>query len=99
MKPTAMILVLATLIAGVPGCKESDKIENKITCGDVCNRYKDCFNKDYDVDKCKSSCEADANADEDKDRRLEECNDCIDGQSCTGAAFGCATDCAGILVI
>jgi hypothetical protein len=78
-------------------CGEADKVENKITCASVCNRYKDCFDSDYDVGNCTDSCEAEANSNNDKDRRLEECDTCIDGQSCTGAAFSCATECAGII--
>jgi hypothetical protein len=98
MNMTALATALAILAIGLSGCKEADKVENKITCADVCNRYKDCFNSDYNVDNCKNSCESEANNSDDKDRRLEQCNDCIDGQSCTAAAFGCATECAGIIL-
>lgn len=93
------ISVLGLVVSlAIGGCGEADKIQNKITCASVCNRYKDCFDSNYDVGKCTDNCEAEANTNNDKDRRLEECDSCIDGQSCTGAAFNCATQCAGIIV-
>lgn len=79
-------------------CGAADKVENKITCSSVCNRYKECFKSDYDVKSCTDKCESEANASEDKDRRLERCDSCIDGQSCAGATLDCADDCAGIVI-
>jgi hypothetical protein len=93
----AWIILGAVGLASL-GCEAADKIENKITCSSVCNRYKDCFDSDYNVDSCVDSCESEANASEDKDRKLEQCDACIDGQSCTAAAFGCATECGGIII-
>lgn len=90
---SSIILGLACL-----SCGEADKVENKISCSQVCNRYKDCFDSNYDVKGCTSSCETEANKDEDKDRRLEQCNDCIDDQSCSSSAFHCTTECAGVLL-
>lgn len=80
------------------GCGEADKIENKITCSQVCNRYKDCFDSSYDTNACTDRCEAESNANEDKDRRLEQCDTCIDDRSCSSAAFKCTTECAGIIL-
>lgn len=99
MKSFAAALVILTSIAFLSlGCEATDKVENKVTCSSVCNRYKDCFDSDYNVDSCTNSCESEANASEDKDRKLEQCDTCIDDQSCTAAAFDCATECAGIIV-
>jgi hypothetical protein len=79
------------------GCSAADKVQNKISCSDVCNRYKDCFNKDYDVDACTSRCETNANNSEDKDRTLDMCNTCIGDRSCASSVFNCADDCGGIV--
>lgn len=94
----AALLILSSVALSLLGCEATDKIENKITCSGVCNRYKDCFDSDYNVESCTESCESEANASEDKDRKLEQCDTCIDDESCTAAAFGCATECAGIIV-
>jgi hypothetical protein len=99
MRKVAMALVGIALALGLMSCSTADKIENKITCSDVCNRYRDCFNANYDTAACSDKCEAEANTNQDKDRRLELCNTCIDDQSCTSAVYDCATDCAGIIVI
>ncbi len=88
--PAALALVLASAI----GCSDA---ENVITCHDVCSRYKDCFNEDYDVESCTNSCQADANGSDDKQARLNSCNACIDDKSCASAAFNCGTQCAGII--
>ena len=92
IRSLAFVLGLTVL-----NCSAADKVQNKVTCSSVCNRYKDCFDNNYDVGKCTDSCAADANTNADKDRQLNQCNDCIDGQSCTGAAFSCTTECAGIV--
>lgn len=73
---------------------DADEIVNTITCGDVCERYADCFDEDYDVDACTEECENEATPDEEKEAELEECHACIDDESCTSAVFECTTECA-----
>ena len=78
------------------GCGDDDPIDaiqNTITCHDVCQRYSDCFDKDYDVDDCTDRCENKATPDEEKEAQLEKCNACIDDKSCTSSVFSCSTDC------
>lgn len=70
-----------------------DEVKNRITCHDVCKRYADCFDDDYDVDECTSRCENKATPDEDKEKQLERCDACIDGESCGEAVFECTTEC------
>jgi len=85
------------LVAGV-GCGETaDEVTNSITCGEVCEQYSDCFDADYDVDGCIDRCENAATANEDRERRLEICDACIDDRSCTEATFSCTDDCVGIV--
>jgi len=72
---------------------EADEITNTITCTDVCQRYADCFDEDYDVDACVDRCEDSATPDEEKEAELEECDACIDDESCTAAAFECTAEC------
>src|SRR5690349_21674688 len=87
------LFCVATSLA--TGCGDDDPIEaitNEVTCSDVCNRYKDCFDDGYDVDECVDRCTNDATAEEEKEDKLEACNDCIDDKSCTGAVFNCAVE-------
>lgn len=89
--------VAAALTVAVVGCGDTvDEVTNSISCGEVCEQYSDCFDADYDVDGCTDRCENDATASEDKERRLEICNACIDDRSCT-ATFNCSNDCASIV--
>jgi hypothetical protein len=76
---------------------EVDEVTNTITCGDVCQRYADCFDEDYDVDGCVDDCENEATPDEEKEAELEECHACIDDESCTSAVFECTTECAAFV--
>ena len=73
---------------------EVDEVTNTITCTDVCERYSDCFDDDYDVDACVDRCEDEATPDEEKEAELEECDACIDDESCASAVFECTTECA-----
>lgn len=85
-------------MASVFGCGEAaDEVTNSIGCGEVCARYSDCFDADYDVEGCTDRCEDDADASEDKEQRLEICNACIDDRSCSEATFDCTDDCVGIV--
>jgi hypothetical protein len=83
----------------VVGCSGDavDAVKNTITCKDVCQRYSDCFDADYDVDGCVDRCENKATPDEEKEAQLEKCDACIDDKSCASAVFGCTTDCASFV--
>jgi hypothetical protein len=91
--------ISALIIAlGAVGCSDTvDKVSNKIDCRSVCKRYSDCFDSDYDVDGCEDKCENGADSSEARESKLERCDDCLDGSSCTGAAFKCADECVGIV--
>lgn len=97
MRKFAKIFPLLCLLGAIAACGAADEVENKITCRQVCDRYKECFDSDYDVNDCADSCEDEANSDEDKDQRLESCDACIDDRSCSEAVFNCTTECAGVI--
>jgi hypothetical protein len=77
------------------GC--TSKVEDRLNCGDVCNRYQDCFDDDYDVGACIDSCTSRADDDDDFSRRVDRCETCIDDRACAEATFVCATDCSGVV--
>lgn len=88
---TLPLLFLSSLGFMSTACDEADQA---IDCNQICNRYKDCFDADYDVGACVDRCEP--MLDEDP-HAADDCENCIDDRSCTGAAFNCATECGGIV--
>jgi hypothetical protein len=99
MKRMLLCLPLAFVLAGLAGaCGVKDKIETKIDCHSICQRYSDCFDKSYDVSACESRCENKVDQKTLTVNDVDECSDCIDGNSCTGGAISCATECASILL-
>ena len=94
----------ACLIVGMLGvatsCREDndpiEQLDEALDCSSICDRYKDCFDEDYDVDKCQVRCEDRAD-DPDHRNQEEKCSDCIDDNSCGGSVFSCADDCLGIV--
>jgi len=71
--------------------------ENVVTCADVCNRYQECINKDYDVAACTNSCQAEAGSTDEKQANLNSCSSCIEDRSCASAVFNCTTECASVI--
>jgi len=88
---------LALSLTGV-ACSAADPITNKWDCHDVCQRYADCANSDYDVDACKDRCESDASNSDDKQNKLDECHDCIgDHDSCVDDIAHCSSSCGSFI--
>ncbi len=86
--------VLATACSGDDPVNE---LENRITCGDVCERYSECFDASYDVEECTDRCTEDATDDDEKDEKLEACDACMEEKSCVSAVFSCTDDCASFV--
>ncbi|MGC4095249.1 MAG: hypothetical protein QM756_46470 [Polyangiaceae bacterium] len=85
-------LVVASSALG--GCSD---VKNTITCSEVCNRYKGCFDSSYDVSACTDRCKTRAGSDSDKQSQLDQCDACIEDKSCASATFSCATECVSIV--
>jgi hypothetical protein len=95
--------VAACLFLGLfaaAGCSEDndpiEQLDEASDCNEICETYQMCFDEDYDVDACQDECTDRADDPDHRDQE-EECSNCIDEASCTGAAFSCATDCIGIV--
>lgn len=98
MRKLGFFCALGLVSFSVAACSEVvDEVTNTVSCADVCDRYSECFDKDYDVSACTDRCEDDADASEERETRLEACDDCMDDTSCSGAVFNCATECVGII--
>ena len=98
-KLVSSFILVGGMFAAI-GCSEAkDEITNTANCGDVCQRYADCFWDDFDVSDCTDRCEAEADASETREERLETCNSCIDDTSCAEGTFKCGAQCAGVIDI
>jgi hypothetical protein len=98
LKKTSVMVVGAALAAivsfvGAGGC---DETQNAYNCSDLCNRYRDCFDQTYDTSACSSRCQTQANNSQNFDERANSCQNCLNENSCAGAALTCPS-CAGIV--
>lgn len=90
----ASALSLTALLAVTSGC---DAVDRAYDCNQICNKYKDCADPNYDAGACASRCRDRAADSEAYEDRADDCQACIDDRSCAGAAFGCALECVGIV--
>ena len=95
--PFALALASLAAFAGV-GCSAADPITNHFDCHDICQRYADCIDHDYDVDACESRCKSDASNSDDKQNKLDDCHDCIgDADSCIDDIAKCSSSCGAFV--
>jgi len=94
----AALLCFGLSAVSVVGCSDTvDEVKDEIDCHQVCNRYQDCVDPDYNIDACEDRCEADADDSEARRNKLRACDDCLEDKSCPESVFNCATECGGIL--
>lgn len=93
MKKPIITFVLAFVPALPFGC---DKLDRALDCADICSRYADCYNVDYDVGACERRCRDRANTDRYFSDQADACETCLDDRSCAGSDV-CADDCAIIV--
>ena len=76
------------------GCKSVERIYD---CQQICTKYRDCANANYDVGACADQCRENAAASKAFEDKADDCQACIDDRSCVGAVFNCADECIGIV--
>lgn len=86
-------LALTLSLAAITGCQAAEAVDQAVDCNDLCNRYADCFDTNYDRASCRDRC---ADVVENDARAANDCDTCLDGRSCAGA-FACGTECYGLL--
>ncbi len=75
-----------------------ERIENRLDCREICDRYADCVGGEDDVEACRESCRDKALENDDWEAKVDRCSDCVSGDdSCVEDAFKCADDCLGIV--
>jgi hypothetical protein len=94
----ALLLIGA---AGFLGCHVvSDTVNNideATDCDQVCARYADCFDSQYDEAACRSRCENRAAMVSGFADELDVCETCMDDKSCSEASFNCSDACDQIV--
>jgi hypothetical protein len=93
MESRSITFVLIAIAALGSGC---DAIDQALDCNDICSRYADCHDVDYDIDECASQCRDRADADRDYADAASACETCLDDRSCDGSSV-CVDECQGVL--
>lgn len=92
---TALLLFGALVVCGA--CDPIRAIDQSVDCNNICARYRDCYNPNYDVAACRSRCENYVHGDGGHADQANQCNNCLDPHSCATIPFSCTTQCAGII--
>ena len=92
-----LLLSSAFALASLFSCAENPvtTIDRSSDCAQICDRYKDCINSDYNTSGCRDKCTD--MKDPKGTEKIDRCHDCIKGNSCSGSVFKCTTECAGIV--
>ncbi len=99
MKTTTLLVPFLSILFGVGvasqlgGC---DAVDEAFDCAQICERYSDCFDADYDTEACRGRCEDNADTVDGFADKADDCENCLDDRSCTGS-FACASECVGIV--
>ena len=88
----AIAVAITGFVAG-----SCDSIDNAFDCQAVCSKYRDCYDTNYDVSKCRDSCRSRSASDPNVKGAADACESCIGGMSCAGATFQCAGSCSNIV--
>lgn len=91
----AAAVAIAVALGSVSAWGCSD-LEEAVDCRDICSRYADCYDIDYDTGACESRCRSNASDDRDFADAANACETCLDDRSCTGS-FVCVDPCRGIV--
>ena len=79
------IRLIALLAGGLfAGCGEVDAA---IDCHQICSRYSECYDTQYDVAACDTRCRSHSADDTEYRHAANECDACIYDRACTSATF------------
>ena len=90
----AAFLMTGVFAVANTGC---DSVDRAYDCNQICNKYKDCADANYDVGACEDKCRDNASDSEAFEDKADDCQACVDDRSCLSSVFNCATECAGIV--
>jgi hypothetical protein len=98
LRVLAMKAILFLVLLGGSSAVGCNAIDRAADCSQICSRYKDCIGgASYDTSGCSSRCRDNAANSSDFDHKVDVCQACVNGVSCTAAVFNCAAQCSGIV--
>ncbi|TNE43228.1 MAG: hypothetical protein EP343_34025 [Deltaproteobacteria bacterium] len=86
--------LLSVLCVGGLAC---GVIDDLVDCDKICNRYKTCFDSEYNVASCRDRCFNQSRNNAEYNRRANDCSACIETRACASSAFACGVTCIGIV--
>lgn len=72
-------------------------IDNAFDCNAVCDKYKSCYDSNYNTSACYDRCRSSSALDSNHQRKVDECHACMDGRDCTATAFNCVSECSTVV--
>jgi hypothetical protein len=95
----ALGIALAVAVGAALGCSNPvDEIDEAVDCANICDRYRDCYDSDYDTAACRDRCGGLVDASRGGDpHAADDCDACLDNRACVEAAFTCGIECRGII--
>ena len=96
MRTTIASLLSALALTFAFASTGCDEVDERFDCAQICERYQDCFDNDYDVEACTNRCEDNADTQNGFADKADACENCLDDRSCTGS-FACVSECGGIV--
>ena len=91
-----LLLSCAMLLVSL-GALSCDSLDTAFDCESVCSRYRDCYDANYDVGRCRESCRSRAASDPNVKGAADTCEACIGDMSCVSATFQCGSSCSSIV--
>jgi uncharacterized protein YgiB involved in biofilm formation len=87
---TLTLTTLFTLGFALTGCSSNADA--------ICDKRQECFDDDLDTGNCADEINdwREENDEDDRQQRIEECAECLDGRSCAQVLESCVDDCFGI---
>lgn len=89
---TSIFAVFGALTA--VGCGEAERTYD---CIKICDKYAECIDDDINKSDCVDHCEDQGDADPDFAQQADDCEKCIDDESCTAATIECAGTCGPVV--
>lgn len=76
----------------------SDSFDAAKDCQQICQKYEDCVDSDFDVSACANNCRDRADVDSAFDAKADACESCIDtNESCAESGAQCTAECAAVV--
>lgn len=67
-------------------------------CQQICNKFEDCVDSDFDTSACADRCRDLSDGDSDFQSKRDTCEACIDAnEACAEAGTQCAAECAPVI--